>query len=111
MIIKQAILINSEGKVINSFSKDSSLDEYLVIDLICLKSIFKNIFSVKNNTLFFCFKLIFKSKYCRSTSSLASFLNTSIFDIYKVFDEISERLKLEIDPKSLKIILLFTTLK
>ena len=111
MIIKQAIIINSEGIVINPFSKDSNLDEYLVIDFICLKSILKSIFSVKNNSLFFCFKIIFKSKYCRSTSSLASFLNISIFDIYKVFDEISERLELEIDPKSLKIIFLLTTLK
>ena len=111
MIIKQAILINSEGIVINSFSKDPNLVEYLVIDLICLKGILKSIFSVKNNSLFFCFKIIFKSKYCRSTSSLASFLNISIFDIYKVFDEISERLELEIDPKSLKIIFLLTTLK
>ena len=48
MIIKQAIGINSEGLVINSFSKDSNLDEYLVIDLICLKDILKNILSVKN---------------------------------------------------------------
>ena len=40
MIIKQAIGINSEGLVINSFSKDSNLDEYLVIDLIY--SLFEN---------------------------------------------------------------------
>ena len=111
MIIKQAIGINSEGLVINSFSKDSNLDEYLVIDLICLKDILKNILSVKNNSLVFCFRIIFKSKYCRATSSLASFLNTSIFDIYKVFDEISERSEFEIDRKSSKIIFLLTTLK
>ena len=111
MIIKQAIGINSEGLVINSFSGDSNLDEYLVIDLICLKDILKNILSVKNNSLVFCFRIIFKSKYCRATSSLASFLNTSIFDIYKTLDEISQRQNLEINPKNFKIILLLTTLK
>ena len=71
MIIKQAIGINSEGLVINSFSKDSNLDEYLVIDLICLKDILKNILSVKNNSLVFCFRIIFKSIF-----------NGSIFRIY-----------------------------
>ena len=56
-------------------------------------------------------KIIFRANFCRSASSLSSFLNLSIFDVYKTLDEIPQRLDLENTPKNLKIIILLTTLK
>jgi hypothetical protein len=56
-------------------------------------------------------KIIFRANFCRSASSLASFLNLSIFDVYKTLDEIPQRLDLENTPKNLKVIILLTTLK
>ena len=111
MDIKDALAINSNGEIIDSFEHDLDLEEYLVVDLFCLKGLLKNIFSIKKNSIKVCFKVFFKSKYCRSTSSLASFLNLSIFDLYKTLDEIPQRLDLENTPKNLKIIILLTTLK
>lgn len=111
MVVKNAFGINSAGQAINFFAPEPSLNEYLVIDLFCLKGILKNIFSIKKNSLSFFLKVIFRSNYCRSTSSLASFLNLSIFDVYKVFNRITVRSDFEIDSKKLKIILLLTTLK
>ena len=111
MDIKDALAINSNGQIIESLEHDVDAEEYLVIDLLCLQGILKNIFSIKKNSIKVCFKVFFKSKYCRSTSSLASFLNLSIFDLYRVFDEISQRSNFEIDSKNSKIILLLTTIK
>jgi hypothetical protein len=111
MDIKDALAINSNGEIIDFFEHDLGLEEYLVIDLFCLKGLLKNIFSIKKNSIKVCFKVFFKSKYCRSTSSLASFLNLSIFDLYRVFDDISQRSNFEIDSKNSKIILLLTTVK
>ena len=111
MKIENAICINSEGTIIESFSLETESNEYLLVDLFCLKQILRRTISFKNNTFPLCFKIIFRSNYCRSTSSLASFLDLSIFDVYKTLDEIPQRLNLEINPKNLKIILLLTTLK
>ena len=111
MKIENAICINSEGTIIESFSLETESNEYLLVDLFCLKQILKRTISFKNNTFSLCFKIIFSSNYCRSVSSLASFLDLSIFDIYETLDEIPQRLNLEINPKNLKIILLLTTLK
>ena len=111
MKIETAFCINSEGTIIESFSLETESNEYLLVDLFCLKQILKRTISFKNNTFSLCFKIIFRSNYCRSTSSLASFLDLSIFDVYKTLDEIPQRLNLEINPKNLKIILLLTTLK
>ena len=111
MDIKDALAINSNGQIIDSLEHDVDAEEYLVIDLFCLQGILKNIFSIKKNSIKVCFKVFFKSKYCRSTSSLASFLNLSIFDLYRVFDDISQRSNFEIDSKNSKIILLLTTIK
>ena len=91
------------------FENESS--EYLLIDLFCLKGILKKIISFKNNSFILCIKIIFRANFCRSASSLASFLNLSIFDVYKTLDEIPQRLDLENTPKNLKIIILLTTLK
>tara|TARA_B100001059_G_scaffold218468_1_gene238657 strand:- start:225 stop:560 length:336 start_codon:yes stop_codon:yes gene_type:complete len=111
MDIKDALAINSNGQIIDSLEHDVDVEEYLVIDLFCLKGLLKNIFSIKKNSIKVCLKVFFKSKYFRSTSSLASFLNLSIFDLYRVFDDISQRSNFEIDSKNSKIILLLTTIK
>ena len=111
MKIENAICINSEGIIIESFSFETESNEYLLVDLFCLKQILKRTVSFKDNSFFLCLKIIFRSVYCRSTSSLASFLDLSIFDVYKTLDEIPQRQNLEINPKNLKIILLLTTLK
>lgn len=111
MDIKNALAINSNGEIIETFSENADAEEYILIDLHCLKGIFMDIFSMKSNSFLFLLKVIFKSNYCRSTSSLASFLNLSIFDIYQSLDKISQRLDFEIDSKNLKIILLLTTVK
>lgn len=111
MKIENAICINSEGTIIESFRAENVSSEYLLIDLICLKGILKKIISFKNNSFFLCIKIIFSANFCRSASSLASFLNLSIFDVYKTLDEIPQRLDLENTPKNLKIIILLTTLK
>ena len=111
MKIEDAICINSEGIIIESFSSETQSNEYLLVDLFCLKQILKRTISFKDNSFFLFLKIIFRSNYCRSASSLASFLDLSIFDIYKTLDEISQRQNLEIDPKNFKIILLLTTLK
>ena len=111
MKIENAICINSEGMIIESFSFETESNEYLLVDLYCLKQILKRTISFRDNSFFLCFKIIFRSNYCRSASSLASFLDLSIFDVYKTLDEIPQRQNLEINPKNLKIILLLTTLK
>jgi hypothetical protein len=111
MNIKNALAINSEGLFIESFSENIDVKEFMLIDLNCLKELFTNILSIKNNSFLFLLKVIFKSTYCRSTSSLASFINLSIFDVYKSLEEISQRSDFEIDPKNLNIILLLTILK
>ena len=111
MKIENAICINSKGIIIESFSFKTESNEYLLVDLFCLKQILKRTVSFKDNSFFLCLKIIFRSVYCRSASSLASFLDLSIFDVYKTLDEISQRQDLEINLKNLKIILLLTTLK
>ena len=111
MKIENAICINSEGKIIESFSFETESNEYLLVDLYCLKRILKRIISFRDNSFFLCLKIIFRSNYCRSASSLASFLDLSIFDVYKTLDEIPQRQNFEINLKNLKIILLLTTLK
>lgn len=111
MKIENVICINSEGTIIESFRAENVSSEYLLIDLFCLKGILKKIISFKNNSFFLCMKIIFRANFCRSASSLASFLNLSIFDVYKTLDEIPQRLDLENTPKNLKIIILLTTLK
>ena len=111
MKIENAICINSKGTIIESFSLETESTEYLLVDLFCLKQILKRTISFKNNSISLCLKIIFRANYCRSSSSLASFLDLSIFDVYKTLDEIPQRLNLEINPKNLKIILLLTTLK
>ena len=111
MKIENAICINSEGVIIESFSLETDSNEYLLVDLFCLKQILKKTISFKNNSFFLFLKIILRSNYCRSVSSLASFLDLSIFDVYKTLDEIPQRQNLEIKPKNLKIILLLTTLK
>ena len=111
MKIENAICINSEGIIIESFSFETESNEYLLVDLYCLKQILKRTISFRDNSFFLCLKIIFRSYYCRSASSLASFLELSIFDIYKTLDEVPQRQNLEINPKNLKIILLLTTLK
>ena len=111
MKIENAICINSEGNIIESFSLETKSKEYLLVDLFCLKQILRRTISFKNNTFPLCFKIIFRSNYCRSASSLASFIDLSIFDVYKTLDEIPQRQNLEFNPKNLKIILLLTTLK
>ena len=47
MDIKDALAINSNGEIIDSFEQDLDLEEYLVVDLFCLKGLLKNIFSIK----------------------------------------------------------------
>ena len=111
MKIENAICINSEGRIIESFSFETESNEYLLVDLFCLKQILKRTVSFKDNSFFLCLKIILRSNYCRSASSLASFLDLSIFDIYKTLDEIPQRQNLEINRKNLKIIVLLTTLK
>ena len=42
MDIKDALAINSNGEIIDSFEHDLDSEEYLVVDLFCLKGLLKN---------------------------------------------------------------------
>jgi len=44
MDIKDALAINSNGEIIDSFEHDLDLEEYLVVDLFCLERIIKKYF-------------------------------------------------------------------
>ena len=47
MKIENAICINSEGTIIESFSLETESTEYLLVDLFCLKQILKRTISFK----------------------------------------------------------------
>ena len=100
MKLNGVITLSEQGEIVED--PDAVKSVILVLDILSLKILVKEIFTLQLKKIWFLVSFLFTAKYFRNEVGLSKFYSKSIFEIYDTFESISARVEFDTNKASIK---------